>query len=172
MANYVNSITVDNVIDALVVFVTKFMPTGSHIVRAQVNRVPMPKVPCAVLTEMNQTTLEWPTATYDYDHNLAYLKGPTRIDIQVDIYGQDNAGEIAKAVQMYFQSQFAYILFPENIRPLYSSEPIQSPLVTGEEQYESRWTLTLSLQYNPSLSLPIQSANADITVNIFQADTN
>jgi hypothetical protein len=170
MPNYVNSITVDNVIDALATFIMKFMPTG-HVVRAQVNRVPMPNVPCAVLTELNQTRLEWPIATYDYDHDLAYLKGPTRIDVQVDVYGQDSAGEIAKAIQMYFQSEFGYTLFPTNIRPLYSSEPIQTPLVTGEEQYESRWTLTLSLQYNPSLSLPIQSAEGTVTVNTFQADT-
>ena len=35
-----------------------------------------------------------------------------------------------------------------------------TPLVTGEEQYDERWILTASLQYNPIVTIPQQSADA------------
>jgi len=38
-------------------------------------------------------------------------------------------------------------------------------LVTGEEQYERRWALTMSLQYNPIVIVPQQSAEV-LSMNI------
>jgi hypothetical protein len=51
---------------------------------------------------------------------------------------------------------------------LYCSDGHQMPLTTGEQQYETRWTLTASLQYNPTVSIPQQSANT-LAVNIMEA---
>jgi hypothetical protein len=161
---YASSISVDQVIDALVTFLTPFLP-GADIVRAQVNRVALPSNPCAVLTELLQVDLSVPSTTYipsaspvPADDGIAKIYGPSRIDIQIDFYGTQ-AGEFCKTVKTAFRSHWGFEHFPENIRPLYTSDGVQSPLLTGEQQYESRWTLTASMQYNPTVTVPQQFAD-------------
>jgi hypothetical protein len=51
------------------------------------------------------------------------------------------------------------------IAPLYCDDGQEVPLVTGEEQYERRWALTMSLQYNPIVIVPQQSAEV-LSMNI------
>lgn len=158
MSQYAVSITVDTVIDALADFIQPFA-AGSEIIRAQVNRVPMPPDPCIVLTELLEVDLETPLKAQSLAGLQADITGPARIDIQIDFYGPA-AGDQCKAVKGIFRSEYAPAQFPDGIKPLYCSDGIQSPLITGEQQWESRWTLTASLQYNPIVSLPQQSANA------------
>ena len=149
---YSSSITVDQVIDALADFLAPFVP-AAQIVRAQVNRVPMPSNPGIVLTELNQVDLSVPDTEYQPDDSTATIKGPTRIDVQIDFYGEQ-ASEFCKTVKTAFRSHWGFSHFPANIKPLYTSDGIQAPLVTGEQQYERRWTLTVSLQYNPIVTVP------------------
>lgn len=166
MADYIPSIVIDTVIDALAPFVRLFVP-GGEVVRAQVNRVAMPSNPCAVLTELLGVDLSVPYLSPTITNETATINGPTRIDIQIDFYGA-LAGSYCKAVQAAFRSGWAFDQFPANIRPLYTSDGVQSPLLTGEQQYESRWTLTVSMQYNPTVTIPQQSASA-AAMNIVDA---
>ena len=154
MALYVASITVDKVIEALGAFVQPFAP-GAPVIRGQQNRVAMPVTGFVELTELLQVDLETPVAT----SALAQvdLAGPKRIDIQMDFYGP-SAGDWCTAVKGVYRSCYAYSLFPDGIKPLYCSDGNQSPLDNGEEQYELRWIITASLQYNPVVSMPQQSA--------------
>ena len=154
---YTSSITIDQVIDALKTFLTPFVP-DAQIVRAQVNRVAMPSNPCVILTEMTQTDLSVPFTEYYPDDDAATILGPTKIDVQIDFYGAQS-GEYCKAVKTAFRSHWGFSHFPDNIKPLYTSDGIQSPLTTGEQQYESRWTLTAYLQYNPIVTVPQQFAD-------------
>jgi len=156
-ANYISSITVDQVIDALQSFMQPFMQ-GGLVVRGQTNRVALPSSPCAVLTELFQDDLDIPYMNYDGNAGTTTISGPTKIDIQIDFYGI-SAGELCRVIKSAFRSQWAYDQFPANIRPLYTDQGRQAPLITGEEQYETRWILTASLQYNPTVSLPQQSAD-------------
>ena len=149
---YTSSITVDNVIAALGAFLTPFVP-GASIVRAQGNRVSMPSNPCVILTELFQDDLSVPATDYRPDDDAADIEGPTQIDIQIDFYGVQ-AGEFCKTFKTAFRSHWAYTHFPTGIKPLYTSKGVQSPLITGEQQYESRWTLTASMQYNPVVTVP------------------
>lgn len=165
---YSSSITVDQVIDALADFLAPFAP-GAQIVRAQVNRVPMPSNPGIVLTEMLQVDLSVPDTDYQPDDGTATIKGPTRIDVQIDFYGAQ-AGEFCKSIKTAFRSHWGFAHFPANIKPLYTSDGIQSPLTTGEQQYESRWTLTASLQYNPIVTVPQDFADALVPNKILPAD--
>ena len=165
---YSSSITVDQVIDALADFLAPFVP-AAQIVRAQVNRVPMPSNPGIVLTELNQVDLSVPDTEYQPDDSTATIKGPTRIDVQIDFYGAQ-AGEFCKTVKTAFRSQCGFEHFPANIKPLYTSDGIQAPLVTGEQQYESRWTLTASLQYNPIVTVPQDFADVLVPNKILPAD--
>lgn len=43
--------------------------------------------------------------------------------------------------------------------PLHADDPIQLPLVDGEEQYEERWRVRLLLQYKPAAITPMQFAD-------------
>lgn len=168
MANYTSSITVDQVIDALKEFLTPFMP-GAQIVRAQVNRVALPSNPCAVLTELLQVDLSVPATDYQPTANTATIYGPSRIDVQIDFYGAQ-AGEFCKTVKTAFRSHWGFAHFPANIRPLYTSDGVQSPLLTGEQQYESRWTLTASMQYNPTVTVPQEFADEAYPALVIPAD--
>lgn len=158
---YTASITVDQVIDALAAFLAPFVP-GSEVVRAQVNRVAMPPNPCVILTEMLQVDLSVPATDYQPDDDTATIRGPSRIDVQIDFYGAQ-AGEFCKSVKTAFRSHWGFANFPAGIKPLYTSDGMQSPLLTGEQQYESRWTLTASMQYNPVITVP-QGFADDLTV--------
>ena len=165
---YTSSITVDQVIDALADFLGPFVP-GAQVVRAQVNRVAMPSNPGVVLTEMLQVDLSVPATDYQPDVDTATVYGPTRIDVQIDFYGAQ-AGEFCKTVKTAFRSHWGYEHFPANIKPLYTSDGMQSPLTTGEQQYESRWTLTASLQYNPTVTVPQEFADVLTPNKVLPAD--
>ena len=158
MPQYVPTITVDNVIVALGGFLTPFL-AGVPIVRGQGNRVPMPTPACVVLTELLQVDLETPVVTQDPANAQALLVTPTRIDVQIDFYGP-SAGDQCKAVKGAYRTEYATLQFADGIKPLYCSDGTQNPLITGEQQYASRWTITASLQYNASVALPQQSAIA------------
>lgn len=149
------SITVDEVIDALANFLQPLCG-NAQIVRAQVNRVPMPLNPCVVLTELLQVDLSTPEAG-NWTPTSGDLTVPTRLDVQIDFY-DGGASEFCKAVKGVFRSVYAVSMFPAGITPLYCSDGVQASLVTGEQQYESRWTITASLQYNASVTVPMQSA--------------
>ena len=146
------NITVDDVIDALATFLAPFVG-ASEIVRAQVNRVAMPPNPCVILTEMLQVDLSVPSTKYLPATDAAEIAGGTRIDIQIDFYGA-LAGEYCRTIKAAFRSHWGFAHFPAGVKPLYTSDGVQSPLTTGEQQYESRWTLTAYLQYNPIVTVP------------------
>jgi hypothetical protein len=165
---YTASITVDQVIDALADFLAPFVP-GAEVVRAQVNRVAMPPNPCVILTEMMQVDLSVPATDYQPDDDTATVYGPSRIDVQIDFYGAQ-AGEFCKTVKTAFRSHWGFEHFPANIKPLYTSDGMQSPLTTGEQQYESRWTLTASLQYNPTVTVPQEFADEATPNLVIPAD--
>lgn len=165
MTDYVSTITIDNVIDALADVIGLFVE-GAEVIRAQVNRVAMPN-PCVVLTEIMQSDLSVPRVEYDPDNDAAILHGPSQINVQIDFYGA-KAGEWCKSAKTALRSSWGVGQFPANIKPLYTNDGMQSPLVTGEQQYESRWTLTVIMQYNPTVSVPQQYADV-VTVDTFRA---
>ena len=165
---YSSSITVDQVIDALADFLAPFVP-AAQIVRAQVNRVPMPSNPGIVLTELLQVDLSVPATDYQPTANTATIYGPSRIDVQIDFYGAQ-AGEFCKTAKTAFRSHWGFANFPAGIKPLYTSDGVQSPLLTGEQQYESRWTLTASMQYNPTVTVPQEFADEAYPTLVIPAD--
>jgi len=158
------SITTKDVIKAFGNFMVPYVD-GANIAKAQGNRVPMPAAPCIMLTEILTVDLETPSVSYDVDLEAA-IASPKRIDIQVDFYGA-NAGDLCAIVKGVYRTEYATLAFPDGIKPLYCSDGNQHPLVTGEEQYLARWTLTASLQYNPVVTVVQQSATAlEVEVNV------
>ena len=160
---YVSSIALDSVFDALGAFLQPFVGTA-QVVRAQVNRVAMPVGSFVELTEIASSDLEVPRSTYDGVNFQSDIIGPKRLIIQADFYGA-LAGDWCAAVKTVWRTPYAVAQFPLGIAPLYCDDGNEAPLITGEEQYERRWTLSMNLQYNPQIVVPLQAANK-LSMNI------
>jgi hypothetical protein len=164
------SLTIDDVIDALANYIRPFV-NDITIIRAQVNRVPEPLGEFVLLTEMGQYEIETPTVTYDEGTSSSTVNNPSRIGVQVDIYGE-NSGDYCRAILSSFRTTYAYDNFPDGIKPLYCSDGRQMPLTNAEMQYQSRWTITAFMQYNPLVMLP-QDFPDELETNLFvNVDTN
>ena len=160
------NVTIDNIMDAIGVFIQQFAPLA-QIVRGQQNRVALPTDPTVVLTELMSVDLETSSHFMDNINQQVTIFTPCRIDIQVDFYGSVS-GDYCRMLKNAFRSSYAVDQFnsytAENnlgtIVPLYCSDGLQHPLITAEDQSETRWTLTISLQYNPTVEIAQQSATA------------
>lgn len=167
MPDYANSITVNSIMEALAGLIRNFVGTA-QIVRGQANRVSYPKPPFVMLTELRNSDLQVPHVEYDFSvgADSVTVRNAQKFNVQIDFYAS-NAGDMCSAVTSALRSSWGWNQFPQNIRPLYTQDGIQSPLVTGEQQYANRWILTTSLQYNPSFTAPQQYAsNATVTTHL------
>ena len=175
---YAPSIGIDDVISALIAFLQPFVGNASGgtvtpnvptpIIRGQANRVPPPVPAFVVVTEIHRANLDTPVFINSADPNIqqATVTNSKQIDIQIDFYGVDSANWSA-AVETVFRSPYAPDQFPTGMAPLFCSDAQQAPLITGEEQYENRWVLTASLEYNPDVTVPQQSAT-ELRTTIFE----
>lgn len=149
-------------IDAAVVAVADFlqplMPVGTQIVRGQVNDVPAPLPPSIVITEIGQpqytTTRKQPIAI---DGTQTYVM-PVQLRFQLDFYGW-SGGEMSNITTTMIRSIYPEGRFPEGVKPLYCTDAFQSPLMTGEKQFEARWTQELYVQYNAPVTVAQESFN-------------
>ena len=164
-ALYTPSILIDAVFDALGTFIQPFVGE-TQIIRAQVNRVAMPPNSFVELTEIASVDLEVPRQWYDKTNLQRNIIGPKRLMIQADFYGE-SAGDWCAAIKTVWRTAYSPSQFPDGMAPLYCDDGHEAPLVTGEEQYLRRWSLTMNMQYNPILSVPLQSADT-LKMNIVE----
>jgi hypothetical protein len=87
--------------------------------------------------------------------------------IQCDFHAADNtAGDFAKTVSTALRDNFGVSFFaaltaPLNaVVPLYADDPVQTPFISGEEQFEWRFTLDVHLEVAQVLSVPQTYADA------------
>lgn len=138
------------------------------IEQGQQNRLAMPTGGFVILTPMNKKRLSTNVASYVIPTgDVLSVSVAQQFNIQIDCYGVDS-GDWASILQMGFRDQFAFDLMV-NSKPLYADDPIQLPLVNGEEQYEERWTLQLALEYTPAVTLPMQFATS-LKVGLIDVD--
>lgn len=154
------SVTIDitdqDVFTALVTFFNSFLPFGTQVVQGQDNLVSMPKGSFVCMTNAGMDRLSFNVDSYDSIAQSKSILTPTNYAIQLDFYGPTSQ-TWAMQTQALFRDEYATAIFPSNIQPLYADNPVQIPLIDGEDQYEQRWKLTASLQYNPILSTSQQS---------------
>ena len=170
VADYTNSITVDDAIDALAGLVRNF--TGNAVfTRGQANRVSYPEAPFVMMTELRRSDLQIPHVEYEQttDADHVTINNSQVFDIQVDFYAS-NAGDMCAAVMTALRSPWGWDQFSPGIRPLYTRDGRQAPLITGEQQYANRWILDVSLQCDPVFTAPQQYAN-HATATVFLADS-
>ncbi|ELY4831851.1 hypothetical protein SM096_004217, partial [Cronobacter sakazakii] len=95
----------------------------------------------------------------------------TQWPCQIDCYGE-NAADNASIIGTLIRSDFACEWFRQNgnvITPLYCSDPHQTTMINGEQQYEGRWTMEFIGQFNPSVTTR-QDFMDSITVGVIAAD--
>ena len=151
------SIAIDAIFDALGAFIQPFVGSA-QVIRSQVNRAAMPVGAFVELTEISSIDLEAPRSYYDGANAQSDIVGPKRFMIQADFYGE-SAGDWCAAIKTVWRTPYTVAQFPAGIAPLYCDDGTEAPLVTGEEQYLRRWVLTMSLQYNPIVAVPLQAAD-------------
>lgn len=149
-------ITDQDVFTALVVFFNSFLPANTPVIQAQNNLVPMPLGGFITMNNAGMDRLSFNVDNYQATSQGKTILTPTKYDIQLDFYGPISQ-QWAMQTQALFRDEYATEIFPANIQPLYADDPIQIPLIDGEDQYEQRWKLVASLQYNPILSTSQQS---------------
>jgi hypothetical protein len=158
MANVPNiNISDNDVYNALCAFVNLIVPPGTPILRGQTNRVPMPSVDCVILTTIGApdrigTNFDqvFPTETL--------ITADFTYSVQVDFYSL-YAASWAMSGELLWRDKAAWYVMPAGIKPLYSEGRMQLPLVGAENQWIQRWTLTLVLDYQPTLTLETDSCN-------------
>lgn len=129
-----------------------------EVIRTPVNRAAMPKGDFIALSPTSNTALSTNVAT-TIDQQQT-IKRPSQFVVQVDCYGA-GAGDRATTLATLLRSQYACEQFAASgleIQPLYAGDAQQMPLVSGEDQYEERWTFDAVLQFNPVLVVAQQSA--------------
>lgn len=160
-------ITVDNVIDALAVYVAAAIGDNTiPIVRGNANLVSQPPSGYIILTEISSEDFETPLTSLDSDAQIMYYRYGIKTKIQMDLLGT-NAGEWNAKIKLMFRTAWAVSLFPAGISPLFVESSFMRPIVQGSAQNETRWITTAVLQYNPELSFAQQSAT-DLAINILQ----
>ena len=151
------SITEVDVLTALRNYLIVLFP-AVEVVQTQDNGVPMPKGGFIAMNNVNKVRLSQNVDSYLDPLTPIGEKRiltPTNFTIQLDFYG-DASCDWATEVMATFFDGYGFEAFPENIKPLYTNDPIQVPLINGEQQWEQRWKLDVSLQYNPVVSTPMQ----------------
>lgn len=80
--------------------------------------------------------------------------------MQVDIHGEMATNNQA-IVSTLFRDEVGYDLFRStgsDVSPLFIEEPRQMPFMNAEQQYEDRYVLTMHLQANLVIKVPLQFA--------------
>lgn len=174
MTNFVPSVTEANVFTTLRSFLLEILDAPVDVLKGQANRVAEPNAPnFVIMTPLNRTRLETNTDTYtdSFPNPGPQTKSvlqPTQFSIQLDVYGPA-AGDNAQVISTLLRDEYACAFMKPTCQPLYTSDPHQMPLISGEMQYQQRWRMTAELQANPVVTVPQQFAGT-LKVTTFEAD--
>ena len=120
------------------------------VIRTPVNRAAMPLGDFIALSPAGMRRLETNTDSYPTITTKDMLQ-PMEITIRVDCYGV-TACDSARLIAATFRDEFAVDAFTASgfdIAPLYTTDALQMPVITGEDQYLERWTFEAVMQFNP-----------------------
>lgn len=147
--------TQSDVFAAVRTFLVGALPTEVEVIKANDNSVPMPRGPFVSMTPGKLERLSTNLQNYTDPGANPGTKGvmtPTKISVQLDFYGP-HSQDYAIITGNLFRDGYAIDHFPANVTPLYSDDPVQMPLVTGEETYLQRWKTEIFMHINPVVSV-------------------
>ena len=152
------SLTEDQIFDALGDFLDSVLPEGVTSEKGQINRVPEPNADnFVIMTSQGSNMLatnetNWDTST-DNPTQITEMQS-TELRIQLDVHGT-NSSDNAQVIKTLFRSGYACDFFANiglPLAPLYSSDGSRVPFINGENQWEDRWVLIVSLEVKPVIS--------------------
>ena len=140
------------------------LPSQVQVIRGQIDRTPMPKTMDSpngfvVINPINLIRLSINTQEFvntDQPNNIgnvALNRQAQRVALQIDVYGQQ-AYEWATILTTVFRSDYGCSRMSLG-QPLHADDPLQSPLIDSEMQWEDKWAITAYFQYNPKVSTPM-----------------
>lgn len=173
-------ITDNEIYNGLVGFIKLVVPAGTPILRGQQNRVPMPNTDFVLLTTLGAprrigTNLEltepagWQAdSQIPADSNTPadsggsagftqYVTADFEYRVQADFYSA-LAESWSMAAELLWYGKPGWYQMPAGMKPLYSEDRRQLPLVGGEQQWIQRWTMTLVLDYQPTWTQTTEAA--------------
>lgn len=163
-----NTPSADTLFVTLQAFVMSLLPLDiDHVVQGLDNGVPQPDGPHVVMTATRQDRLSTNHESYD-GVGTRTATMPTQYSIQVDCYGPE-ASDMATTLVMMWRDPYGCDAMAPDAAPLYSSDPVQVPLINAEQNYEKRFTFTALLQFNPSVTVPQQYAD-DLVLELVSVD--
>lgn len=165
------SITEEQLFTALRGFITSLVDASVPVVQGLQNRVSTPAGDFIVMTGIGAQQLATTTQEYDRIASTQINQQSKQWMAQIDCYGV-SAGDNAAMLSEMVRTPYAAGSFATGglgIQPLYASDPRQLPFVTGEDEYQERWTFEISLQYNPQVTVPQEFADA-LTVGLINVD--
>lgn len=96
---------------------------------------------------------------------------PTEWRIQMDVHGPNGTNN-AQVITTLMRSPVAVDFFTASgfdMAPLYADDAKQFAFINGEQQYEDRWVINVTLEVNPSVSTP-QQFFTEATVTLASVD--
>lgn len=163
------SITETAILTALRTYLLSILPAGVEVVKGQANKVPEPTSPdFVVMTHMGRDRLSTNVDTWDMggaDPTVIAARHGTSSRVQLDIHGP-NGTDNAQIITTLWRDDYACTSIDSAIfTPLDATDGQQMPFINGENQYEDRWVVTLTLQSSPIVSTPMQFTST-LTPNI------
>jgi hypothetical protein len=149
------------------------VPVGTPVIRGPMNRAAQPAADHVIITPVLRSRIRTNVETDSDPYpspgaGEVELEQGTRLDVQVDFYGAQS-GDWAAIFSTIWRSEYACTHLAPECAPLYADEGRMIPLVTGEEQYLERWTITAVLQYNPTVTTLQEFAGAAV-VDLINVD--
>lgn len=160
-------------------FVLAIVPAQVEVIQGIDNRAAMPPAsPGFVnMTATLQQRLRTNVNTYDdptQPPGPPFIVGSvaaemgTKLTVQLDCYGA-GSGEWAAMLTTLLRDEYAVEALAPDCAPLYAEDARMAPLVDAERQYEKRWIVGAVLQYNPTVSTPIEFADT-LQVELVEID--
>ena len=163
----------DAIFDALGGFLDAALPAGVLSIKGQTNRVPEPTVSdFVIMTSQGSTMLSTNEESWDELGIALSEVQATELRIQLDVHGS-NSSDNAQIIKTLFRSQYAanyFLGLGLPLAPLYVSDGSRVPFVNGEDQWEDRWVLIVSLEVKPTISYG-QDFFTGINLTLVEADT-
>jgi len=163
MTALVNSPTVGDIFVALQPWLMELLGLDlDHVVQDLGNGTSMPTGPFVCMSEVSMKRLSTNVSTYQE----APLEGPgadveviqqsSDFTVGLDLYGPASGDWAVIVTTMVRTDQAVSFFMAQGLAPLGIDDPMQLPLVNGEEQYERRWVLRMHFHYKPSVAIPAQ----------------
>lgn len=160
--------SLDSVMVKVRAFLLAIVPVGTPVLRGPLNRTAQPAVDHVIFTPILRKRLRTNVHTEDPDYEVTITEAGYRLGVQFDFYGESAGDQSAAAETLWRDEYCVNILSPEAV-PLYTDTANMVPLVTGEDQFLERYTLTAALQWNARVSNPQQSADV-LTSELINVD--